>query len=214
MNKPDKKSEQNKPYAKIRDPRNSIQYDDITPIDLMNETFNDLADNRREQMQADPNSFAAQIKPNSAVIGYGGTPRMLNGREDRNTSIDPYLDKYLLEYANDVATNYGVEAAENDFQQMENIYDYLKYVQGENQKQAIRDNNLYGPNYGEALAEVLQNSPQGQTLLNDVIGRMRNEARPTRERNIEGAGSGAYIRGEGLGGDYVSPLWKGAPYWE
>lgn len=212
-NMPDKKSEQGLLRDKIQNLRDSIRYDDTTPIELVNSRLNALADNRREQMQADPDSFAAQIKPNTAVIGYGGTPRALNGGDNPDTSLTPYLEQYLDEYANDVASNYGVENAEGEFQQMENIYDYLKYMQGEQRKQNYLNDQLYGQNYGDAIAEILGNSPQGQTLLNEVIGKMRNEARPTRERQIDGTGSGGYIQGEGLGGDYVSPMWKGAPWW-
>lgn len=153
-------------------------------VDALKNTINNMS-NQTVAAQQD-NNF--QVQPNTAVIGRGQTPRNLYGM-DANISLEPLLDSRIRQAIDEANPTLPQQYEFEDLMQM--FQNYNDYQRNENLKKFTQDYNneqLYGPNYGDAIAEMLQDTPQGQTLLDDVRQKMMMANKPiSRERNITGS---------------------------
>ena len=146
----------------------------------------------------DPDYQPLNLHPNM-IYGYGTKPRDLEPvfgtpaeRPEWYSATTDFLeeeDPGLLDwYLSNISG--ADDKTRNDFnrymQVLENREHYNRDQELQQQAAEMRQRNLYG----DTLVDLLQNTPQGQSILNAIP---TNKFR-SRERNITGQGTGAFIK--------------------
>ena len=170
----------------------SAQLDNIAKA-MANDTMNRMIQAGAE----DPNYQPLNLHPNM-IYGYGTKPRDLEPTIDPPNAPDWYnATTYFLEDEDPGLLNWYEEnylnadqKTKDDFnrsmQLLENAEHYNRDQSLQQQAAEMRQRNLYG----DTLVDLLQNTPQGQSILNAIP---TNKFR-SRERNITGQGTGAFIK--------------------
>lgn len=157
----------------------------MTQDELINSILNTVNNMSDQTAAHQSQSDGFQVQPNTAVIGRGQSPRALYGM-NANISLEPLLDENLKQAIYEADPSYPQQYEFEDLMQMlQNVNDYRRYEDAQQLEKDYNNRQLYG----DAIAEMLGDSAQGQNLLNEVRARMgREPERPrARERNITGS---------------------------
>lgn len=149
----------------------------------------------------------AGVNPNlkaNPIYGYG-SPALEYDFDETKYPWNPEIDDYDIpteqdmvfwhavaegnDYADmmhNIAAQAGPEATANAFTLLRNYNDWQHGQEADEAAKRGRDRNLYG----DTLVDLLQNTPQGQSVLNTIPA---NKFR-SRERNITGSGTGGFIK--------------------